>query len=68
MLNPYEKTAITEGWEPNINLCEEALEPLGICMKQVFDDNELPFHDDTFDVIINRHESYNVGIPGIYRK
>lgn len=58
--HPYEKTTITEGWEPNINLCRETLEPLGICVKQVFDDNELPFLEDTFDVIINRHESYNV--------
>lgn len=58
--HPYENTSITEGWEPNINLCKETLEPLGIRVKQVFDDNLLPFEDQTFDVIINRHESYNL--------
>ncbi|WP_342568154.1 class I SAM-dependent methyltransferase [Psychrobacillus sp. FSL K6-4046] len=58
--HPYENTSITEGWEPNINLCRETLEPLGIRVKQVFDDNLLPFEDQTFDVIINRHESYNL--------
>ena len=58
--HPYENTSITEGWEPNINLCREILKPLGIRVKQVFDDNLLPFEDQTFDVIINRHESYNL--------
>lgn len=29
-------------------------------MKQVFDDCKLPFEDNTFDIIINRHESFDV--------
>lgn len=29
-------------WEPNVKLCKERLEPLGIEVKQVFNDNELP--------------------------
>lgn len=58
--HPFEKTFVTEAWEPNIKLCKEKLSPLGISVKQVFDDAELPFEDDSFDIIINRHESYNV--------
>lgn len=57
--HPYEKTSVTEGWEPNIRLCKETLEPLGISVQQVFEDNQLPFKDNTFDVIINRHEAYD---------
>ncbi|QEY19590.1 class I SAM-dependent methyltransferase [Psychrobacillus sp. AK 1817] len=58
--HPFERTSVTEGWEPNVNLCKEKLEPLGICVKQVFNDSELPFEDNVFDIIINRHESYDV--------
>ncbi|MEK4485983.1 class I SAM-dependent methyltransferase [Psychrobacillus sp. FSL H8-0484] len=56
----YENTAVTEAWEPNVKLCQNTLEPLGICVKQVFEDDQLPFNDNAFDIIINRHESYDV--------
>lgn len=56
--HPYSKTAVTEAWEPNVKLCREKLQPLGICVKQVFEDDMLPFEDNTFDIVINRHESY----------
>lgn len=56
----YENTSVTEAWEPNVKLCKETLEPLGISVKQVFEDDKLPFADDSFDLIINRHESYDV--------
>ena len=58
--HPYRKTSVTEMWEPNVKLCKEKLEPLGVEVQQVFNDSELPFNDDTFDIIINRHESYDV--------
>lgn len=58
--HPCEKTAATEAWEPNVKLCREKLEPLGIRVKHVVDDAKLPFEDDTFDLIINRHEAYDV--------
>lgn len=29
-------------------------------MKQVFNDSQLPFEDNTFDIIINRHESFDI--------
>nr|WP_236953564.1 class I SAM-dependent methyltransferase [Jeotgalibacillus malaysiensis] len=58
--HPYEKTAVTEGWEPNVELCREKLGPLGIRVEQVLDDTKLPFEDGAFDLIINRHEAYDV--------
>lgn len=58
--HPYANTSVTEAWEPNVKLCKEKLSPLGITVKQVFDDNELPFDNDTFDIVINRHEAYDV--------
>ncbi|MDR7870116.1 MAG: methyltransferase domain-containing protein [Tissierellaceae bacterium] len=58
--HPYSNTSVTEMWQPNVELCKERLEPLGIEVKQVFNDNELPFDNDTFDMIINRHESFDI--------
>lgn len=58
--HPYENTSVTEAWEPNLELCKERLIPLGITVKQVFDDNKLPFDDNSFDIIINRHESFDI--------
>ncbi|SKC89321.1 methyltransferase domain-containing protein [Maledivibacter halophilus] len=55
----YTNTSVTEGWQPNLKLCKETLEPLGITVKQVFDDKKLPFDDNTFNMVINRHEDYD---------
>lgn len=63
--HPYENSYVTEAWEPNIELCMKKLKPLGITVVPVEDDDcypatsLLPFENDTFDIIINRHESYN---------
>lgn len=59
--HPCHNTSVTEMWEPNVKLCKKTLEPLGIEVKQVFNDSELPFENDTFDMIINRHASFNIG-------
>lgn len=58
--HPYKNTSVTEMWPPNVKLCKERLEPLGIEVNQVFNDSELPFEDNTFDIIINRHESFDI--------
>jgi len=62
--HPYEKTYATEAYEPNYELCLEKLSPLGITVAQTFCDDErldkLPFDDGIFDVIINRHESFDL--------
>lgn len=57
--HPYINVSVTEAWEPNLKLCKETLEPLGITVKQTFNDNKLPFNDNAFDIIINRHEDYD---------
>jgi len=57
--HPYNNTSVTEAWEPNFKLCKEKLEPLGICVRQLVDDITLPFEDNSFDIVINRHESYD---------
>lgn len=58
--HPHINTSVTEAWEPNLKLCKEILEPLGITVRQVFEDNKLLFDDNTFDIVINRHEDYDI--------
>lgn len=58
--HPYNNTSVTEMWEPNVKLCKEKLEPLGITVKQIFTDTHLPFDDNSFDIVINRHSSFNI--------
>jgi SAM-dependent methyltransferase len=58
--HPYNLTSVTESYPPNVDLCKETLAPLGIEVKQVFDDKELPFSPGGFDTVINRHESFDV--------
>ena len=57
--HPYERTSATEAYAPNVRLCENVLLPLGINFKEADCTGELPFADDTFDLVINRHGSYN---------
>jgi hypothetical protein len=56
-----EHTCATEGYEPNIMVARNRLEPMGISVYRVDDDEALPFSDESFDLITNRHESYSVG-------
>jgi hypothetical protein len=56
-----EHTCATEGYEPNIMVARKRLEPLGVKVYRVDDDDSLPFPDESFELIINRHESYSVG-------
>jgi SAM-dependent methyltransferase len=68
--HPYENTAATEGFPPNVKLCQEKLIPLGIDLKECSDPAKLPFEDSSFDLVINRHgdfcpeELYRVLKPG----
>jgi len=53
-------THATEGWAPNIPIARERLEPLGITVHALDeDDAPLPFPDASLDLIINRHEAYD---------
>ena len=53
------ETAATEGYPPNIPVARERLEPLGVQVHAVGDDGVLPVGDESFDLVINRHESYD---------
>jgi SAM-dependent methyltransferase len=53
--HPYTNTAATENYPPNVKLCEETLIPLGINFKRADVKNKLPFRDNSFDIVINRH-------------
>ena len=56
--HPYENTAATEGYTPNVELCRQELLPLGIDFKEMSDCTKMPYADESFDIIINRHGDY----------
>ena len=64
--HPYKNTYATEAYEPNFELCKKTLSPLGITVAKTYTDenfnadDQLPFDDDLFDIIINRHESFDL--------
>lgn len=53
-------THATEGWAPNIPVARARLEPLGVTVHAVEENTDsLPFADSTFDLVVNRHTSYD---------
>lgn len=56
--HPYDRTAATEGYPPNVELCREELLPLGIDFQEMREQTHIPFQDGRFDLVINRHGSY----------
>ncbi|WP_019412964.1 class I SAM-dependent methyltransferase [Paenisporosarcina sp. TG20] len=58
--HPYELTSVTEGYLPNLELCEKKLGHLGITVKFVDEDDHLEFNNCSFDIVINRHESFDI--------
>ena len=56
--HPYENTAATENYPPNVQLCRQTLLPLGIDFKQADGRGELPFPDGIFHMVIDRHGDY----------
>lgn len=57
--HPYELTGATEGYAPNVTLCRETLLPLGIDFREMTDASKMPFEDNTFDIVLNRHGAYD---------
>ena len=57
--HPYENTAATEGYPPNVELCKQVLLPLGIDFRPGDGTKELPFGNGSFDIVINRHGDFN---------
>ena len=58
-----EQTYATEAYPPNIPLAKQTLEPLGVHVVGIEEGKQeaysLPFENNFFTVIINRHESYD---------
>lgn len=63
--HPFDKTSATEGYGPNVELCREKLLPLGIRFQECSDPSRIPFDDEAFDMILNRHGDFDAG--EIYR-
>ena len=58
--HPFNKTAATEGYATNVQLCRKKLLPLGIDFKECSNPSQIPYDDETFDIILNRHGNYDV--------
>jgi len=58
--NIPEKTLATEGYTPNIPIARETLKSKGVEVVPVSNDDLLEFDDESFDLIINRHGSYDL--------
>ncbi|QBD76131.1 class I SAM-dependent methyltransferase [Ktedonosporobacter rubrisoli] len=54
---PVAEVYATEGYQPNIELARQRLEPLGVSVSAV-NDARLPFADEQLDLILNRHGDF----------
>ena len=57
--HPPLRTFVTEAYPPNFKLCVEKLAPLGVTIRQISDDDIIPYDSAMFDIVLNRHESFN---------
>lgn len=58
--HPNQNLSATESYPPNVELCKKILLPLGIDFKEADGcDDCLPFEDQAFDIVINRHGEFN---------
>jgi SAM-dependent methyltransferase len=56
--HPYSKTSAIEGYKPNVEFCKNKLLPLGIDFKEADGADVLPFRNNQFDIVTNRHGDY----------
>ncbi len=49
-----QKTMATEGYQPNVSIARKRLEPLGVEVVPIQSDDELPFEDESFDLIMKK--------------
>ena len=57
--HPYNNSAATENYPPNVELCKRKLLPLGINFQKADGNGILPFDEQSFDIVINRHGNFN---------
>jgi len=58
--HPNANLAATEAYPPNVALCREKLSPLGVDFRPGRAE-ALPFEDECFDMVINRHGDFSPG-------
>lgn len=63
--HPSHLTYATEGYAPNVELCKSVFSKRNIHFSEMTDYGKMPFQDEFFDIIINRHGTYNA--KEIYR-
>src|SRR3712207_1237511 len=56
---PAPHTLATKGYAPNVPTARSRLDPLGIQVHKSEDADTLPLPDETFDLVVNRHEAYH---------
>jgi len=49
-----------EGYQPNISVARRRLRPFGVTVIHVDETKKLPFHNGTFDLVLNRHSGFNI--------
>ena len=57
--HPYRNTAATENYPPNVELCSRTLLPLGIDFRPGDAKGPLPFAEESFDLVLNRHGDFH---------
>lgn len=57
--HPKEHTTATEGFPPNVELCRRKFAELGVTFHEMTDYAKMPFPDKSFDIVINRHGSFD---------
>lgn len=57
--HPHQNLAATENYPPNVERCKRELLPLGIDFRKADCNVALPFDDQSFDIVLNRHGNFN---------
>jgi SAM-dependent methyltransferase len=59
-LGPFpEHTIATEGWLPNVSVARKKLEAFGVKIVAVDESGKLPFKNNEFDLVLNRHSGFD---------
>ncbi len=57
--NLPDKIFATEGYEPNLEIASKNLKKINASVKFIDRDNKIPWPDEKFDLVINRHEEFD---------